>query len=60
MMATVIRTDGSEDITWNFAEVASADWSQIDRVELTGYGRVLESHSPAEFWEHVRVLAGVV
>ena len=59
-MATVVYIDGTEEFTLNFAEVAAADWSQIDHVELDGCGRTFIATSPAEFWRQVRELAGVV
>jgi hypothetical protein len=58
-MATVIYRDGSAELTYDFYEVATADWSQIDHVELNGPRTVLVSASPAEFWRQVRVLAQV-
>jgi hypothetical protein len=58
-MATVIYTDGRQESTQDFYELATGDWSFIDRVELKSYDRQLISTSPAEFWRQVRELAGV-
>ena len=58
-MATVIYTDGRQESTQDFYDLATGDWSFIDHVELKSCERRLISTSPAEFWRQVRELAGV-